>query len=78
LTAALAAAPAGISHIRYVLARRAFDRVAVEVSGSGCGSGRRADSGLAVALASRQHVEVGRGFDTATPVEVQGVLAAKQ
>jgi hypothetical protein len=48
--------------------------VAVEAPGTGSVSGTRADSGLAIAVAAGRRIEVGRGFDAPTLVELLGVL----
>ena len=48
--------------------------VAVEVAGAGLGSSAGVASGLAIALAAGRRIEVGRGFDPQTLVELLGVL----
>jgi hypothetical protein len=48
--------------------------VAVELTGAGSGVSEVAASGLAVTLATGRRIEVGRGFDAQTLVELLGVL----
>ena len=48
--------------------------LAVEVSGGGSTPGGAAHSGLALALAGGRRIEVGRGFDARTLVQLLGVL----
>ena len=48
--------------------------VSVEVAGAGPGSAGWAGSGLAIALPAGRRIEVGRGFDAQTLVELLGVL----
>lgn len=48
--------------------------VAVEVSGAGPTLESRGNSGLAVALPGGLRIEVGRGFDSRTLVQLLGVL----
>jgi hypothetical protein len=48
--------------------------VAVEVRGARSGSSGRGDSGVAIALGSGRRIEVERGFDAPTLVELLGVL----
>jgi hypothetical protein len=48
--------------------------VAVEVSGTSATLESRGNSGLAVALAGGRRIEVGRGFDAPTLVQLLGVL----
>jgi transposase-like protein len=48
--------------------------VAVEVSAARPASSGKADSGLAVALPCGRRIEVGRGFDASTLVQLLGVL----
>jgi hypothetical protein len=48
--------------------------VAVEVSGTGATLESRGSSGLAVALPGGLRIEVGRGFDSRTLVQLLGVL----
>jgi transposase-like protein len=48
--------------------------VAVELPGAGSGSSGASSSGLTIALAAGRRIEVGRGFDARTLVELLGVL----
>jgi thiamine monophosphate kinase len=48
--------------------------LAVEVSGVGATAGRGTFSGLAIALPGNRRIEVGRGFDAPTLVQLLGVL----
>ena len=48
--------------------------LAVEVSGASSTLESRGNSGLAVALPSGRRIEVGRGFDSRTLVQLLGVL----
>jgi len=51
--------------------------LAVEVSGVRAGVGSETASGLAVALACGRRIEVGRGFDAPTLVQLPGVLEGR-
>jgi hypothetical protein len=48
--------------------------VAVEVSGGGAGLGTGKASGLAVVLSSGRRIEIGRGFDARTLMQLLSVL----
>ena len=48
--------------------------MAVEVSGVSAAVGNGTTSGLAIALAGGRRIEVGRGFDAHTLVQLLGVL----
>jgi transposase-like protein len=51
--------------------------LAVEVSGVGATVGRETASGLAVALPGGRRIEVGRGFDAPTLLQLLGVLEGR-
>jgi len=51
--------------------------LAVEVSGVGAAVGSETASGLAVALRGGRRIEVGRGFDAPTLVQLLGVLEGR-
>lgn len=48
--------------------------LAVEVSGVSAAAGSGATSGLAITLPGGQRIEIGRGFDVQTLVQLMGVL----
>ena len=48
--------------------------VAVELCGAGVAAAKRADSGLALSLAGGRRIEVARGFDAPTLVQLLGLL----
>jgi hypothetical protein len=48
--------------------------IAVELAGAGPGRGGGADSGLAIALSTGRRIEIGRGFDSQTLIDLLGVL----
>lgn len=51
--------------------------LAVEVSGASAAVGSGTASGLAVALAGGRRIEIGRGFDAHTLVQLLGVLEGR-
>jgi transposase len=51
--------------------------LAVEVSGASAGARSETASGLSVALVGGRRIEVGRGFDTPTLVQLLGVLEGR-
>ena len=48
--------------------------IAVELCGASAGAAKEADSGLALSLAGGRRIEVARGFDASTLVQLLGLL----